>query len=110
MVDMIRSDHCPSQFLQEVVLFVRALGRGQKGNAVGPLLLFDLLETRSDHVEGFIPGGFVELSIPFDQGLRQSLTVLDEFVDIPALDTKRPLADRISLARLGAYELTVQNL
>ena len=66
MVDVIRSHHCPGQFLEEVILFIGALGRSQKSDAVGPLLLFDFLETRSDGVEGLIPGGFVELPILFD--------------------------------------------
>jgi hypothetical protein len=107
---MIRSDDGTGHFLQEVILFVRTFGRGQKGDTVGPLLLFDLLETGSHQVEYLIPGGFAELSILFDQGFRQSFTVLDEFVDIPALDTKCPLADGICLAGLGTYELAIQDL
>jgi hypothetical protein len=107
---MIRSDDGPGQFLEEVIFFVRALGRSQKSDFVGPTLFFDFLETGSDRVEGFIPGGFVKLSILLDQGFRQPFTILDEFVDIPALDTKPSLADRIRLARLGTDKLAVQDL
>jgi hypothetical protein len=107
---MIRSDDGPGQFLEEVIFFVRALGRSQKSDFVGPILFFDFLETGSDRVEGLIPGGFVELSIFFDQGLRQPFAILDEFVDIPTLDTKPSLADRVCLARLGTHKLAVQGL
>jgi hypothetical protein len=110
VVDVIRSHDCPGQFLEEVILFIGALGRGQKSDTVGPLLLFDFLETRSDGVEGLIPCGFMELSIFLDQRLGQPFTILDEFVDIPALDAESSLADRIRLAGLGTGKLAVQDL
>ena len=110
MVDIIRSHHCPGQFLEEVILFIGALGRGQKSDSVRPALLFDFLETRSDYVEGLIPGGFFELPIFLDQGLSQPFAILDEFVDIPTLDAEPSLADRVCLTRLGTHKLAVQDL
>jgi hypothetical protein len=110
VVDIIRSDDGPGHFLEEVILFIRALGRGQKGDSVGPIFFFDLLKTRSDRIEGFIPGGFIKFSIFLDQGFGQPFTILDEFMDIPALNAEPPLADRISLAGLGTYKLSIQDL
>ena len=98
MVHIVRSHDCPGQFLEKVILFIRTLGRGQKSDAVGPVLFFNLLETRSNRIEGFIPTGFMELPIFLDQRFRQPFTILDEFMEIPALDTEPSLADRISFA------------
>jgi hypothetical protein len=107
---MIRSHDCPGQFLEKVILFIGALGRGQKSDAVGPFFFFNLLETRSDRIEGLIPSGFFELPIFLDKGLGQPFTILDEFVDIPTLDTEPSLADRVCLTRLGTHKLAVQDL
>jgi hypothetical protein len=52
----------------------------------------------------------VELPIFIDQRFCQPFTVLDEFMEIPALDTEPSLADRISFAGLDTYKLAVQDL
>jgi hypothetical protein len=107
---MIRPHYCSSQFLEEIILFVGALSRGEKSNAIGTILFFDFLEPGSNLIEGFIPGDFLKLPALLDQRLCQSIAAIDEFMKIPALDAEPSLIDRIRFARQRSDQLSIQNL
>jgi len=110
VVDVIGPHHCPSQFLKKVVLLIGTLCRSQKGDAIWSVLLFDLLEARSDMIEGLIPGYLFELPFSLHERFAQPGAAIDEFVDIPSFDAKPSLADRISFAGDGSYQFSIQNL
>ena len=50
VIDVIGTDHTAGEFLQEIVLFIGALGRGQKRDTVGTILLLDFTKLRGHEV------------------------------------------------------------
>jgi hypothetical protein len=97
VIDVIGADNGSREFLQEVIILVGALGRGEKGKAVGPMIFLDSLELSRCIIQGGLPGSLLEHSITTHQGLCQAARVLDELMDIPAFDTQFSLIDRARL-------------
>ena len=62
------ADHRPCQFLKEVVLFIGALGRTEKCDAVRSRLIPYPLEGIRRNLQGLIPGHLAELIFFFYEG------------------------------------------
>ncbi len=110
MIDIVGSETCPAQFLQQVVVFIGAAGRGEETDAVPAVLRCDLLETRGGEVKRLFPGRFRQLSILTDKRSGQPFRTVDEFVSVPSLDAELALIHRGRFKRNSSNQAAVHNL
>lgn len=69
MVDVVRFEHGPEEFLHLVGILVDAPGAADAGHGVGSVLFDDPLELRNDQVQSLVPGRLPELAVFLtDQG------------------------------------------
>ena len=88
VVDVIGLQDCPGKFLQEIVLFIGVLGRGEHPDTLGIGLIADAAKFLGRKVQGLIPASGSKHAIFSDQGLGQSFGGVDEFMDMPALNAE----------------------
>src|SRR6185436_1681855 len=72
VIDIVGAEAGTYQLLEQIRLFVRALGRAKSGQRVRPVAVADFLGTAGGTVERLVPGGFAEM--------RPRVRRVDEFV------------------------------
>ena len=95
MVHVVCADRCAHEFLKEVVFFVGTFCRGKASQGVRSVILSDGGHLCGDAVQGFVPGGLFQFSVPANQRVCQPVLCADEVESEAALYTKTPVAGNV---------------
>ena len=63
VVDVVGTETRADQFLEEIRLFVSALGRAEAGDGVATIFRIDLRQAFDGKIEGFLPARLAEMSV-----------------------------------------------
>src|SRR5690606_16662094 len=112
MIDSIGADDCAGELLQQVILFVRTLRRGQKGDAVRAVALANLTEAAGNVVEGGVPTVFLESSVAVGAHERpgQPVRRVDVIVSEAPLDTEIAAIYQVIAAPVHTIDKVVFNV
>ncbi len=77
VVDVVRSQGGAGHLLEEVVLLVRALGRGQDADCIRSMFLLHLLQAFCHRFQSFIPRGLPKCPVLLDERLRKPVGAVD---------------------------------
>ena len=91
VVDVVRPEDA-GEFLENVVLLVRAVRRGEEAQRVRPVRLDDVCEPLDDPVDGLVPRRGDEVAVFADERPGETLVVLDHLERRDALRTDLPPA------------------
>ena len=61
MIDIVGAEAGANQFLEQIGLFVGALGGAEAGERLRPVAVADFLQARGGAVERLFPGRFAEM-------------------------------------------------
>src|SRR3990172_9347239 len=78
VVHIIRAEDGSGQLLEQIVLFVRGLGRGGHADGIGAVARGNLAEPRGNQFEGLLPGGLPEPAPLPDQRHCQPIRAMNE--------------------------------
>ena len=82
------------EFLEQVVVFVGGLGRGEPRQRIAAMLCLDGAKTLGHQGDRLLPAGGDQLAILADQRRGEALLALDEVKAKAPLDAEQPLVDR----------------
>ena len=91
VIDIVGAEAGAHQFLEQIGLFVRALGRAEAGQRPRPVAVADFLQARGGAVERLFPGRFAEM--------RPGIGRVDQIR--AALSARRPCGSSASVSRCG---------
>lgn len=108
MINIVGLEHCPGDFLAEIILLVGASGRTEKAKTVRTIGVFDMGEFFGQNREGIFPGGRFEHPVFPDQGLGEAVPAVDEFMRSISLDTEFPVVQMVFFQGQGVDQFTIQ--
>ena len=100
VVDVVGTESCSGQFLEEIVLFVAAFGGREDSDAVRAVLLFCSHECCGGEVKGLVPADFLQGAVFPQQRGAESFVRMDELVEVPSFGTEISAADGVAFARI----------
>ena len=117
VIDIVGAEAGAHQLLEQISLFVRALGRAEPGQRLGAVAVADLLQARGGAVERLFPGRLAEMrprirrvdefvrhfrhAVLADHRLQQALRIVHVVEAEAALDAEPVLVGRAVLAGDG---------
>src|SRR5574341_1086254 len=105
MIDVVGAQHQPRELLQQVVLLVGSAGGADDadGGAAGRVARF--AQMAGGGIEGFVPGGGLQMAVLADERLAETVIVLDEVESVAAFDAEEVAVDAALVAVVAANDL-----
>ena len=110
VVHVVRADHRPGQFLEQVGFLIGAAGRVQEGEGIRAVLCADLLHAASDEPERLLPRDFPELAVLLEQRAFQPIRRTGHLVHMPAPETDVSRVRGVRHAWIGPHDLVADRL
>src|SRR6266542_4149927 len=105
MVDIVRPDYLPREFLQVVIFLVRCMVRADDPELSASLLC--AAELHRDRVQCSRPGDRIELAVNSHQRRLQAVGVIVKIESIAALDAQKLAVDPRAVAIVPADDTVV---
>ncbi len=93
--------------LHQVILFIAALGRGQKGSGFRAIFAANCCEPAGDFIQRLVPRDALEIIAHSFQGMQKTVLVPDRLQDRIALGAQRALTYRVVGEVLNRYETII---
>jgi len=107
VVHVVREEPDSGDFLHDVAFLVRRAAGDLEPEGLRPVLIGGLPEFLCHQVEGFIPACLHEFAVLLDEGLREAVRAVHEFVACHALRAELPLVDRAAAIGLYTNQLSI---
>ena len=114
VVDVVGAQDHPRELLQEVVVFVEALGRAVDGQGIRPVGVTNVGQSPGREVQRLVPGGPPPLAraalAGADERMREAVVALRVVPAEAALDAEPTLVDWMVVRRHGVGNLTAAHV